>query len=225
MQVIVIGVPGSGKSTTAAHIADRYHIPHISYRTLVLNYLERKTPSAQKLLELWRNFQPFPPDLAFHILTEYWKHNTEPSFVLDGYPKTGEETTLLAKWLIHHYPKLKRLFFVLEAPRVTINERLNRRMVCPSCSYVAAWPDPDRILGNRCPNCHLYLFKRQDDTDGKIGYRYNRYQQERLAIINNLQIIGKIHTIDANRMLADVISDVIEICDMEFYYGRSRTQV
>jgi len=209
MQYYLIGAPGSGKTTVALNLASRLKIPHIAYRVLVLEYLKRGTKDAKRLKGLWLGFKPFPPSLAFNILQDHLKLLNNKSYVLDGYPKTKQEAHYLARWL-KTQGKESRITFVLNLEKGDIYARLQKRLVCPRCSYISANPNINSILGNNCPYCHTKLVQRKDDIPEKIKYRIQRYLNEKNDIVKEMMKISKLEFIDSSVSLAEVVNKVIE---------------
>lgn len=71
MQYYFIGAPGSGKTTAAIHLASSLKLPYIGYRILIHDYLKKSSKKASLLKELWLNYKPFPPKMAFEVLKEH----------------------------------------------------------------------------------------------------------------------------------------------------------
>jgi GTP cyclohydrolase I len=209
MQYYFIGMPGSGKTTAALHLASRLKIAHVNYRVLVLNFLKRKTKDAKTIKRLWLESKPFPPGPAFAILKEYLGSLKTNQYVLDGYPKTENEAHYLVEWLKHQEQR-QRITFVLDLETEDIHERLLKRLICPNCAYISANPNINSILGNACPYCNARLIRRKDDVPAGIESRIQRYLSERGGMIKEMGKIAKLEFIDASRPLAEVINEVME---------------
>lgn len=209
MVYILLGCPGSGKATIATHLKAEYKIKHISYRKAVHDYMAGKKATAVDK-ENWLAFRPFDAEPASEILISYLEKNADSGFVLEGYPKSAEEAKLFTKYLNKKFNGAEIVTFSIDTSKEKAVERLNSRTVCPDCSYVCPKPNPLKILGNYCPNCHLELIKRQDDNDDRIEYRIDRFEKEKNGIITELEKVSTIVKIDGQQTLAEVISDIVE---------------
>ncbi len=209
MQCFIVGAPGTGKTVVAAHLASKLNIEHINYRDLVIGFAKGRSRAAKKIQKLRVDSEPFPTQNAFKILKDYLEKTGVADFVLDGYPKTADEAKRLVSWL-QKQPEKTRLTFFFDAKKEEVFERLVQRMVCPTCSYVAFNPNPNNILDNECPNCHLPLIQRQDDNDQRISHRFDRYLKNRKGIIEEMEKVSETCFINSSQSLAAVISEVVE---------------
>ena len=208
MKIFVEGPPGSGKNVVAAHIADKLKIRHINYRAVSIEACSKTNKISSRIKNLIKKEKCFPPKLAAHILQEYLKTNGINDFVVDGFPKSEEESRQITLFLEKSADIYA--FFINTSEQITY-KRLQNRLVCPQCAYVLYDPNPDSILEISCINCHTPLIKRQDDNVAKIKERIARYQKEKIGMKKVFSKIAKTYDIPGKSNLSIIISDILDI--------------
>jgi len=97
--VVVLGPPGSGKSTQASRVAEALHVPHLSSGDLLRREVEAGTPLGRRVEDGLARGELLPDDLitdfVLHRLTEL---GADPGFVLDGFPRSVPQAQAAARW-------------------------------------------------------------------------------------------------------------------------------
>ncbi len=215
MKIFIIGAPGSGKGVIAKHLAQRADVWHLNYRSIIRSAQQNREIDGSFLRAIKHN-TPFAPLKAFSVLRAYIENNNAQEFVLDGYPKTIEEATLLSSYFFQEKSENNITFFI-DTDRKTTESRLKNRLVCPVCSYLIYQPK-ESILDIKCADCHETLIKRSDDNDNDIKSRVDRFLENKEGIINELAKISKIYKINGSNSVATVIGDI-----METLFGKNNT--
>lgn len=91
-RLLLLGAPGSGKGTQGEWLARRYEAPHVSTGELLRAQVEAGT-------DLGRQAQPYmdrgdlvPDELVLAmVLEDVLGEDSQPSYVLDGFPRTVEQ--------------------------------------------------------------------------------------------------------------------------------------
>ncbi len=96
LNLVLLGPPGSGKSTQASRLASSFHLPHISTRAMLRDEVDRGTSvgvDARKVMERGE----LVPDrvLAGLMLQRLDRDDCARGCILDGYPRTVEQAILL----------------------------------------------------------------------------------------------------------------------------------
>ncbi len=96
LNLVLLGPPGSGKSTQAERLASSFHLPHISTRAMLRDEVERSTAvgaEAEKVID--RGELVSDRVLAGLMLQRLDRDDCARGFILDGYPRTVEQAVLL----------------------------------------------------------------------------------------------------------------------------------
>lgn len=100
MRIVIFGPPGSGKGTQAGAIADAYGIPAISTGSMFRAMVESGSELGQTVASYIDKGEFVPDrvvsDVVRHRLTQ---PDTQPGFLLDGYPRTVRQVEKLDAFL------------------------------------------------------------------------------------------------------------------------------
>jgi adenylate kinase len=96
MRMIILGPPGAGKGTQAAHIAERLQIPAISTGDIFRTNIKEQTELGRKVEAILASGGYVPDEVTNEIVEDRlsWPDATE-GFLLDGYPRTAGQVEAL----------------------------------------------------------------------------------------------------------------------------------
>lgn len=96
MKIVIMGPQGSGKSTQAALLAEKLHLPHLAIGDLSRQLSQKKTALAKKIKSYLDRGELFPDQLLMRILkTEISKPKYRKGFIADGTPRTLKQAKIL----------------------------------------------------------------------------------------------------------------------------------
>lgn len=99
MRIVLLGAPGSGKGTQAAHIAQRYRIDHISTGDLLRAEVAAGTPLGKQAKEIMDAGSLVSDDIMLGMIEGRLAGNAAEGFLLDGFPRTLPQAEALDKLL------------------------------------------------------------------------------------------------------------------------------
>lgn len=88
MRIVLLGAPGSGKGTQAAHIAQRYQIDHISTGDLLRAEVAAGSPLGRKAKAVMDAGQLVSDDIMLAMIEQRLIGDADGGFLLDGFPRT-----------------------------------------------------------------------------------------------------------------------------------------
>ena len=89
LDVIILGPPGAGKGTQARQIAEDAEIPHIATGDIIRAIREQDTELGREVKAVYDRGDLVSDELMIEIIRDRLSQpDTEPGFVLDGFPRT-----------------------------------------------------------------------------------------------------------------------------------------
>lgn len=212
MNLILMGLPGAGKGTQAERIIDMYGILHISTGDMFREAMKNETALGLEAKSYMDKGALVPDDVTNGIVKERLAQpDTEKGFLLDGFPRTLDQAKALDAMLNDLNKKIDAVIEINVAEDILI-ERLAGRFICRECgaSYHKIF-NPPTVEGT-CDRCGGHdFYQREDDKPETVKNRLAVNIQGSAPILAYYKEHGLLHTIDGNREIDDVFSDVKEI--------------
>lgn len=132
-----------------------------------------------------------PDDITNALLAAAFKANAGKGLVLDGYPRTPEQSAFLVGLLKETNTKLNLVLVVDNDDEAIVARTIGRR-ICPnkSCGKVFHLEFKPPTADGKCTACGTAVILRSDDTEEKIRTRLQEYQDKALPAINALTASG-----------------------------------
>ena len=125
MIILIVGPSGSGKGTQAELLAKKLNLPAISMGDLLRQEIAAKSELGQKVADYLAAGTWAPAELPWEILKKELSRQ-ERGFVLDGFPRSVEQLTMLEDYLKEKDKKIDRVVY-LKISNETALERLLKR--------------------------------------------------------------------------------------------------
>jgi adenylate kinase len=164
--VVLLGAPGSGKSTQAARLASALGVPHIAVGDLLRAAVARRTPLGREASAFMESGRLVPDELIRAVLAErITLQLARDGYVLDGYPRSADQAadTVVMGGPPHAVVHL----WITDEEAV---RRLAGRRYCPE-GHVYHVDDAPSRFGIRCELDGSRLVVRPDDREEVVRDR------------------------------------------------------
>ena len=181
LNVLLLGPQGSGKGTQANRISAEYGIPHIASGEILRAEMQAATELGRRVQDVVDRGDLVSDDLMIELIkTRLGQADTEPGFVLDGFPRT----TVQAEALDEMFGYIGRTFsvvFALQIPDEVAIDRLLKRA---------------EIEG------------RADDTLDAIQRRLETYHRETAPLVEYYRVRGNLVPVHGDRSENEVFAEI-----------------
>ena len=186
LDVLLLGVQGSGKGTQAKRIASEYGLAHVATGDMLRAAMADGTPLGQRVKPIYDAGELVPDDLMIDLIRERIEApDTEPGFILDGFPRSLPQAEALDTMLSEIERPLS-VVFELQVPDEVAIERLRLRAEEEG---------------------------RADDTPEAIAKRIGLYHRETEPLVSHYRLAGNLVGIHGNRPENEVFAEIQQALD------------
>ncbi len=213
MNLVFLGLPGAGKGTQAALLAEEFDIPHISTGDMFREAVKQETELGKKAKEYMDAGDLVPDQVTIGIVRERLaQDDCRRGFILDGFPRTITQAEALEEVLQELNRELD-LALLIDAPEEELVERLTGRRVCQNCgaTYHVKF-DPPEVEGI-CDECGGRLEQRDDDKSETVKKRLEVNREKTEKMVNFYSSRGILTEIDARGEIEDIQEKIIRLIE------------
>ena len=180
--MIIFGLPGSGKGTQSARIAHKKNMVHLSTGDVIRKAVQDQTQQGLAAKNFMDKGELVPDKLVDEMLSQELDHCRDRGFILDGYPRNLEQAKTLDIILREKKMSINKILF-LEVPEEMVISRLSGRRVCDQCEALFHISDnPPQKKEGQCDFCQGTLIQRHDDVAEVIQNRLGVYREKTLPL-------------------------------------------
>lgn len=210
MKVVILGPPGSGKSTQAERLARERNLPRISTGDVLREAIEKSTPLGLKVKPIVEQGQLVDDATMIAIVRDRLRQpDTARGFVLDGFPRTRAQAETLDA-IVAERGNGPLIVVNIAVPQDELVRRLSTRRICSRCGA-----DADAFAGDadRCTRCGGDLIQRIDDTAEAVRRRLKVYEQETAPLLEYYSSRPTFRVVNGARPPEQVAEELAAILD------------
>ena len=204
--MILFGPPGAGKGSHAPKIVAKLEIPQLSTGDMLRAAVAAGTELGKQAEGVMKSGGLVSDELVVNLIKERIKEaDCAKGFILDGFPRTMEQTKMLDAMLAESGEKVGYVV-ALEVPDAVLTERICGRWVHKESgrSYHIKFAPP-KSLGEQAPSVATMLddetgqplMQRKDDTEEALKSRLEAYHSQTVPILAHYGPAGVVKKVDA----------------------------
>lgn len=186
LDVLLLGVQGSGKGTQAKRIASEYGLAHIATGDILRAAIADGSELGRRVKPILESGELVPDDLMIELIRERLQaDDANDGFILDGFPRTMPQAEALDT-MLNEIERPLSVVFELQVPDVVAIERLRRRAEEEG---------------------------RADDTPDAIAKRIGLYHRETEPLVSHYRLAGNLVGIHGDRPENQVFAEIQQALD------------
>jgi adenylate kinase len=187
--LILFGPPGSGKGTQAVLLRDKFGFAHISTGEMLRERVVLGDEVGQRVARTMKRGALVRDETVNRLVEDRIElADAAKGFILDGYPRTVQQATLLDGAL-----QAKGIGTVVIHLKVDYNiiiARLSGRRQCPACGTVYNLPPDTPPEKQVCSKDAVGLIVRADDAPETVRERLSAYEIQTTPVLEFLKGAG-----------------------------------
>jgi adenylate kinase len=186
LDVLLLGVQGSGKGTQAKRLASEYDIVHLSTGDMLRKAIADGTELGRRVKPILEAGDLVPDDLMIELIRgRIQSPETADGFILDGFPRTMAQADALDA-MLSEIDRPLSVVLELQVPDDVAIERLRKRAAEEG---------------------------RSDDTPEAIANRIDLYHRETKPLVSHYRLAGNLVGIHGDRSENEVFAEIQDAVD------------
>ena len=200
---MLLGEPGSGKSTQAGFLSEQLNIPHISTGNIFRDAISENSELGKLATSYISVGNLVPDDVTIKLIKHRLSQpDCKNGFILDGFPRTLDQAYALEK--ITDLDLVLHLTIKLEQ----VIDRMANRRVCSSCKSIY-----NLKIHNvqSCTKCSSELKAREDDTESIVRHRFEIANKTLGPIVEYYKAQGILKNIEFKETVEEIKNQITEV--------------
>lgn len=207
---ILLGPPGSGKSTQADFFRNRLSLTHIDVGAELRKIAAEDSPLGKEVAETIYERK----ELASDKIVEQALHralsaaDSAKGIVLDGAPRRESQIEEVLSVLREFGRDIDQVVFV-DLPKEDSIDRISRRFSCERCGEKFILGIHPEDHSSPCYKCGGALTQRKDDTPSGVEKRWTIFHEETEPVIRYFSERGTLLRVDGRKPAEDIFETIV----------------
>ncbi|MBI3671270.1 nucleoside monophosphate kinase [Candidatus Azambacteria bacterium] len=208
LNIILLGISGSGKGTQGGILRERYNLEYIGTGDLLRQFSKEDNAVARRMKQELAEGKLVPTWLPFYLWMNKLAHVSEKKGVLfDGSPRKIMEAELLEDVLDWYGRSNIKAILIDVSPEESFRRLINRR-TCEKCGK-SAYISQEKTEAI-CEYCGGVMRIRPEDNPEAIKTRIKWFHDEVSQVIDFFEKKGQLIRINGDQSVDDVTKDMIK---------------
>ncbi len=211
MYVVFLGVPGAGKGTQAATVAERLGLAHVATGDLLREAVRVGSDLGKQAKSYMDKGELVPDSLVVAMVVDRLSApDAARGAILDGFPRNVAQATALDDGLSGLGKAVDAVVYLNVAPTVIV-DRLSGRRECSSCrTPYHVVTNPPRVA-DVCDRCGGTLVQRSDDQPETIQRRLAVYLEQTEPLLEYYRARGLLHEVNGEQPISQVTDQILRV--------------
>jgi adenylate kinase len=164
-------------------------LAHISTGDMLRERIAAGDDLGKAVIGLMQSGSLVPDEMVNKMVEERIEQpDTGRGFILDGYPRTVGQASLLDRLL--QAQKIRAVVVHLKVDYNVVIARLSGRRLCPTCGALYSLSSNVPVVSEFCDRCGSTLVVRDDDRKEVVVQRLKAYDQQTTPVLEFLRVAG-----------------------------------
>jgi adenylate kinase len=209
--VVFLGLPGAGKGTQAARLAQELGVAHVTTGEIFRENIRNDTELGRKAKPFVENGKLVPDEITIGmLLNRISQADCANGCLLDGFPRNTQQARALDEALEREGKRIDRVVY-MKVGQDELITRLAGRWSCPKCGAVYHQVNQPPKREGICDNCGSELVQRKDDTPAVVKTRLEVNMEQLQPMLDYYGEQDKLSEVDGARNVEVVLADLMKV--------------
>lgn len=201
MNIVLLGIQGSGKGTLVADLSNHIDFTLISVGQLLRDEVTTGSELGKHIHKLISAGNLVETDIVIDVIKKNLK-NSKGITIFDGFPRNAEQADKLQS-----IAKVDLVLY-LKLTKSDAEKRILGRLTCKKCGYIT---NSNVEFKKVCPICGDDLITRSDDTKESIKKRFEIYDKVTYPLLERYANAGIVVELNAAQSREEVLNSALRV--------------